>query len=72
MATVKNTDMEDRYGLSPLQQGMLFHTLREKGVGMYISQAVTRYEDLDPHAFKKAWQLMVDRHAVLRTSFSLG
>lgn len=69
MAPVKNPNIEDQYSLSPLQQGMLFHTLREKGVGMYISQAVSRYENLDVTAFKRAWQLVVDRHAVLRTSF---
>lgn len=62
-------DIEDRYSLSPLQQGMLFHTLREKGVGMYISQSVSRYEKLDSEAFRKAWQLVIDRHAILRTSF---
>lgn len=61
--------IEDKYSLSPLQQGMLFHTLREKGVGMYISQAVSRYENLDCDALRKAWQLIVDRHAILRTSF---
>jgi amino acid adenylation domain-containing protein len=69
MAPVRDPEIEDRYSLSPLQQGMLFHTLREKGVGMYISQAVSRYEDLDVTAFRQAWQLVVERHAVLRTSF---
>jgi len=59
----------DSYSLSPLQQGMLFHTLRDKGVGMYISQAVTRYENLDVEALQGAWQLAVDRHSILRTSF---
>lgn len=69
MAPVIDPNIEDQYSLSPLQQGMLFHTLREKGVGMYISQAVSRYEDLDTGAFRDAWQQAVDRHAVLRTSF---
>ncbi len=70
MATVEEKQIEDKFGLSPLQQGMLFHTLREKGIGMYISQAVSRYENLDCEAFHRAWQLMVDRHQVLRTSFN--
>lgn len=65
----KDEEGEDEYGLSPLQQGMLFHTLREKGVGMYISQAVSRYENLDCDAFSQAWQLVIDRHPILRTSF---
>lgn len=69
MAAIENQSIEDQYSLSPLQQGMLFHTLREKGVGMYISQAVSRYENLDCDALKKAWQTMVERHTILRTSF---
>jgi len=69
MVAVNDVCYEDCYALSPLQQGMLFHSLREKGVGMYISQAVTRYDRLDCEALQRAWQFLVDRHTVLRTSF---
>ncbi|WP_291321672.1 condensation domain-containing protein, partial [Desulfonatronospira sp.] len=62
-------NVEDVYSLSPLQQGMLFHTLRDKGVGMYISQSVSRYDNLDTEAFQRAWRLIIDRHTILRTSF---
>jgi len=64
-----SSDVEEIYSLSPLQQGMLFHTLRDKGVGMYVSQAVTRYDNLDTDAFEKAWQEAVNNHDILRASF---
>ena len=69
MAALNHDEIVDRYPLSPLQQGMLFHSLRERGSGMYISQAVARYDNLDCAALRKAWQLVIDRHPVLRTSF---
>jgi len=66
---VTGADIEDTYPLSPLQQGMLFHTLRDAGVGMYITQAVSRVDGLDPDALRRAWQRLLDRHPILRTSF---
>jgi len=57
------------YKLSPLQQGMLLHTLRDTGVGMYINQATYEMEDLDPDALRQAWQQVIDRHSILRSSF---
>lgn len=43
---VETTGIEDVYELSPLQQGMLIHTLRDPGVGMYMSQGVFTLEDV--------------------------
>jgi amino acid adenylation domain-containing protein/non-ribosomal peptide synthase protein (TIGR01720 family) len=61
---------EDLYGLTPLQQGMLFHTLHEPQLGMYIEQlSLPLYGDLDVAAFQAAWQQVVDRHPALRTVF---
>ena len=60
----------ESYELSPLQQGMLIHTLRDTGVGMYFSQAVFTLTGIDPDAFGRAWQRLVDRHSILRTSFA--
>lgn len=66
---VRPLEIEDSYPLSPLQEGMLFHTLRDAGVGMYITQAVSRVDGLDPEALRRAWQQVVDRHPILRTAF---
>ncbi|MCH9648634.1 MAG: amino acid adenylation domain-containing protein, partial [Deltaproteobacteria bacterium] len=63
-------NIEDLYRLSPLQQGILFHTLYEPNQGEYIVQFGSDLEgDLDLPAFERAWRLVVDRHPVLRTSF---
>jgi len=62
-------DVEDVYELSPLQEGILFHTLRDPEEAMYFQQAVFTMAKLDVSAFEQAWQHVVDRHTVLRTSF---
>ncbi|MHC8327941.1 non-ribosomal peptide synthetase [Pseudomonas sp. LB1P83] len=61
--------IEDVYPLSPMQQGMLFHTLYEPEVGAYISQLRLDIQGLDPQRFAKAWQAALDRHDILRGSF---
>src|SRR4051812_46219459 len=63
-------NVEDIYALSPLQSGMLFHSLYADQPGFYVQQQV--YElpgDLDIAAFERAWQHLIHRHPVLRTSF---
>ncbi len=62
--------IEDSYPISPLQQGMLFHDLYAPHSGMYLQQLVcTFHEKLNVTAFKEAWQRVIARHPVLRTSF---
>jgi amino acid adenylation domain-containing protein/non-ribosomal peptide synthase protein (TIGR01720 family) len=61
--------LEDLYPLSPMQQGMLFHTLYEPEVGAYISQLRLDIQGLDPERFASAWQSAVARHDILRSSF---
>lgn len=60
----------EQYPLSPLQQGMLFHYLRAPGAGIDIEQIVcTLPEELDALFLQRAWEKVVQRHAVLRTAF---
>ncbi|MEA2692206.1 MAG: hypothetical protein QOJ16_1593, partial [Acidobacteriota bacterium] len=62
--------IQDIYPLSPMQQGMLFHTVFEEGAEAYFEQVrIVLTGDLDPAAFRRAWQQVVDRHAVLRSGF---
>ncbi len=62
-------EIEDLYPLSPLQQGLLFHTL-EATEGMYAQQLrVTLQGPLDLPAFERAWQRVLDRHPIFRTGF---
>ncbi|MBT9574273.1 MAG: non-ribosomal peptide synthetase [Pseudomonas umsongensis] len=62
-------NLEDLYPLSPMQQGMLFHTLYEPQVGAYISQLRLDIGGLDIERFTRAWQAAVERHDSLRSSF---
>src|SRR5438093_5476112 len=66
---MKTGNIEDIYGLSPLQEGMLFHSLHSPGSGIYIEQACCRLRgDLRVGALKEAWRGVVDRHPALRIS----
>ena len=63
-------NIEDIYQLSPMQQGMLFHTISALKSGVYFEQPnFTINGTLDTSAFKQAWQQIVARHSQLRTSF---
>ena len=64
--------IEDIYPLSPMQQGLLVHTLLEPGSGIYYMQ--DRYiidSEIDLPRFTAAWHAVVQRHDALRASFSL-
>jgi len=61
---------KESYPLSPLQQGMLFHKLAAPASGVDVEQIFCRLrEDLDIAALERAWQRVVDRQDVLRTTF---
>uniref|UniRef100_UPI003F606BA9 amino acid adenylation domain-containing protein n=1 Tax=Pseudomonas sp. LRF_L74 TaxID=3369422 RepID=UPI003F606BA9 len=66
---ISANEIEDIYPLSPMQQGMLFHSLFEQGGGDYINQVRVDVDGLDVERFHQAWQAVVDRHEVLRASF---
>ncbi|MBD2741472.1 non-ribosomal peptide synthetase [Coleofasciculus sp. FACHB-1120] len=67
---MKVENLEDIYELSPMQQGLLFHTLYAPESGMYFEQySWTVQGDFNTLAFKQAWQQVIDRHPILRTAF---
>ena len=62
--------IEDVYPLTPMQEGMLLHTLLEPGTGVYCMQDRYRINsELDPQRFAQAWQAVIGRHEALRASF---
>ncbi|WP_162251413.1 condensation domain-containing protein, partial [Massilia sp. Root418] len=61
--------LADLYPLSPMQSGMLFHSVYEPKGGAYLNQLRVEIEGLDPARFKAAWQQAFERHDVLRTGF---
>ncbi len=64
-------EVEDVYPLTPMQQGMLFHTLLEPGGGAYVGQfGFGLLGALDEEAFERAWSETTRRHVALRTGFS--
>ncbi|HYL97475.1 MAG TPA: amino acid adenylation domain-containing protein, partial [Blastocatellia bacterium] len=63
-------DAESVYQLSPMQHGMLFHTLYDQKAGTYCTQIeCTLNGALDVRSFELAWQMLVAREPVLRTAF---
>jgi amino acid adenylation domain-containing protein/non-ribosomal peptide synthase protein (TIGR01720 family) len=62
-------EIEDVYPLSAMQRGMLFHTLHERGVAMYVDQLSCQLEGpLDVAAFQRAWSEVLARHPGLRAA----
>ncbi|MDX6614894.1 MAG: hypothetical protein QOD75_4080, partial [Blastocatellia bacterium] len=63
-------NVEALFELSPIQQGMLFHSLYALQSGIYVEQIMGRLIGfLDVPAFERAWQMIVGHHKILRTSF---
>ncbi|MDQ4024786.1 MAG: condensation domain-containing protein, partial [Actinomycetota bacterium] len=59
----------DAYPLTPMQQGLLFHSEYEPGGSLYHEQLVMTIEgDLDPARLGDAWQRVAARHTILGAS----
>lgn len=62
--------IEDIYPLSPVQQGMLFHSLYAPTSGVYCEQlVVTLRGPVNVTAFQQAWQQVIEQVPMLRTAF---
>ncbi|MCA1708873.1 MAG: condensation domain-containing protein, partial [Actinobacteria bacterium] len=60
-------NVEDIYPLTPMQAGMVFHSLVDPS-GAYFDQMSLRLSGIsDPQALGTAWQRVVDRTSVLRS-----
>ena len=54
------------YDLSPMQEGMLFHSLAQKDA--YLEQMTCVFRgDLDVDAYQRAWHHVINRHDAMRT-----
>src|SRR5262245_60820218 len=63
-------NVEDVFPLSPMQQGMLFHTLLDPEAGDYLTQLTGRIDGKATlSAFQLAWREVIRRHPILRTGF---
>lgn len=63
--------IETAFPLTPLQEGMLYHTIRDPAAGVFHVQCSATLEGVFvPEHFAHAWELALARHAALRTFFS--
>src|SRR5215208_2983531 len=66
----KTRNVETVFPLSPLQEGMLFHSLSAPESGVYVEQLCCELLGrLDEEAFERAWCKVLERHSILRTAF---
>jgi amino acid adenylation domain-containing protein/non-ribosomal peptide synthase protein (TIGR01720 family) len=69
-AGIEPGNLQDVYGLSPLQEGMLYHSLVDSSSHAYILQiAFSVRGELDMTRFEQSWNQLVARHDALRTAF---
>ncbi|MDR9754671.1 amino acid adenylation domain-containing protein [Pseudomonas sp. SZMC_28357] len=66
---VPPAQIEDLYPLSPMQAGLLFHSLYESTAGAYVNQLSVEVRGLDGERLGQAWQAVLDSHPILRSSF---
>ena len=67
-------DVDDAYGLTRLQSGMIFHNQLSPELGMYhdVFSYHIRSKDWDHSAFELVLNALAKKHAILRTSISLN
>ncbi|HYF81964.1 MAG TPA: amino acid adenylation domain-containing protein, partial [Clostridia bacterium] len=67
---IARKNVEDIFALTPLQQGMLFHYLKDTGSNEYIEQLSLRLKGtIDAGAVKRAWDHVVQCNEMLRTVY---
>jgi nonribosomal peptide synthetase CepB len=60
----------DIWPFSPLQEGLLFHAVDERGPDVYAGMRTLALDGpLDVARFRASWQALLDRHDALRASF---
>jgi amino acid adenylation domain-containing protein len=63
-------DIEDIYGLTPLQAGMIFHTLLEPESQLYFEQILVPFDgSIDRTLLERASTRVSQHNSILRTSF---
>ena len=61
--------IEDILPLSPMQEGLLFHSLYERSEAYFEQSAYRLAGRIDPGLFEEAWNRLLERHPNLRVVF---
>ena len=65
------SNIQAAFPLTPLQEGMLYHTIREPASGVFHVQCTASLDGpLVVEHFARAWELATERHPALRTLFT--
>lgn len=68
---VTQSQVEDIYPLSQMQQNMLYQLLHHPQPGLYVNQTSFPLPgNINAELFKEAWQQIIDNHPILRTTFA--
>jgi hypothetical protein len=63
-------NIEDVMALTPMQEGLLYHYLKEPGSKLYFEQLSLEISgEIDVQLFEKAWNVVIDTNQMLRTVF---
>ncbi|KAM0805972.1 nonribosomal peptide synthase Pes1 [Usnea florida] len=65
-------DLQDVHGCSPMQQGLLLSQIKNTGQYMYqsiFSASLDGSARVDAGRLSRAWEMVVERHSMLRTVF---
>jgi NRPS condensation-like uncharacterized protein len=66
----KNKRIQNLYELSPMQEGMLFHSLLNKDSKAYVEQRVFSLNgEVDTALFEKSFNMLIQRYDIFRTAF---
>jgi amino acid adenylation domain-containing protein len=67
---LERKNIEDILALTPMQEGMLFHYLREPESDYYIEQLSLKISGkVDIHCFEQAWNFVIETNEMLRAVF---
>jgi non-ribosomal peptide synthase protein (TIGR01720 family) len=66
----ENTDIKSIYPLSPMQNGMLFHSqLDEESEAYFVQNFIRIQGTLDPKLLEESYNILIRRYDILRTAF---
>ena len=71
--TATHQNWEDAYPMSEIEKGMIFHNFLNKDTGVYHDQFYYQFIDtsFDLNKFQKSFQLLTQKHEILRSSYNM-